>query len=72
MKKGKNMKADYWHNLWETKDIGFHMEDVNNLLLRFFPLLKLQKNSRVFIPLCGKTVDKTRGQKLGVRYLIYS
>lgn len=51
------MKADFWHNLWETNDIGFHMEDVNNFLLKFFPLLKLEKNSRVFIPLCGKSVD---------------
>lgn len=51
------MKADYWHNLWDTDDIGFHMKETNKFLLKFFSLLKLEKNSRVFIPLCGKTKD---------------
>lgn len=51
------MHADFWHNLWNTNNIGFHLENVNELLLRNFNQLKLEKNSRVFIPLCGKTVD---------------
>ncbi|NOR58677.1 MAG: thiopurine S-methyltransferase [Sulfurimonas sp.] len=51
------MQADYWHNLWETNDTGWHLDDANPFLLEFFPLLKLKAESRVFIPLCGKTLD---------------
>lgn len=51
------MKADFWHNLWETNDIGFHLEHTNPFLLEFFSELDLEDSSRIFIPLCGKTVD---------------
>jgi thiopurine S-methyltransferase len=51
------MQADYWHNLWDKKEIGWHLEDTNRLLVKHFSKLKLKKESRVFVPLCGKTVD---------------
>lgn len=51
------MEADFWHNLWDKKEIGWHMEDTNDFLVRHFSKLNLDENSRVFIPLCGKTVD---------------
>jgi thiopurine S-methyltransferase len=51
------MDVDFWHKLWETNDIGWHNEDVNKLFLKNFPQLELRNNSRIFIPLCGKTVD---------------
>ena len=51
------MDVDFWHNLWDNNNIGFHNKDVNKLFLRNFYKLELKKNSKVFIPLCGKTVD---------------
>lgn len=51
------MDAEFWHNLWDKNNIGFHLEDVHKLFLNNFNHLGLKKNSRVFIPLCGKTVD---------------
>ena len=51
------MEAEFWHKLWDTNEIGFHNEKVNELFLKNFPHLELKKNSRIFIPLCGKTVD---------------
>lgn len=51
------MKADFWHNLWETNNTGWHLDDTNPFLLEFFSQLNLKTNSRIFIPLCGKTVD---------------
>lgn len=51
------MDADFWHKLWETNEIGFHNDEVNELFLKNFPQLELKKSSRIFIPLCGKTVD---------------
>ncbi|QOY55262.1 thiopurine S-methyltransferase [Candidatus Sulfurimonas marisnigri] len=61
------MQADYWHNLWETNEIGFHQGDTNPFLLEFFSQLKLKSNSRVFIPLCGKTLDISWMLKEGYR-----
>lgn len=51
------MQADFWHKLWDTNEIGWHNNEVNELLLRNLSRLELKKNSRIFIPLCGKTVD---------------
>ncbi|CAA6799624.1 MAG: Thiopurine S-methyltransferase (EC [uncultured Sulfurovum sp.] len=51
------MEADFWHKLWETNNTGWHLDDTNPLLEEFFPQLELTRNARVFIPLCGKTLD---------------
>ncbi|CAA6809342.1 MAG: Thiopurine S-methyltransferase (EC [uncultured Sulfurovum sp.] len=51
------MEADFWHKLWETNNTGWHLDDTNPLLETFFSELQLKENSRVFIPLCGKTLD---------------
>ncbi|HHD75454.1 MAG TPA: thiopurine S-methyltransferase [Campylobacterales bacterium] len=51
------MEASFWHNLWDKKETGWHMENTNDFLVRHFSKLNLEANSRVFIPLCGKTVD---------------
>ena len=51
------MEADFWHKLWESNDTGWHLNDTNPLLEAFFSELQLKENARVFIPLCGKTLD---------------
>ena len=51
------MEADFWHNRWENELTGFHLNEVNPHLKANWSLLKLEKNSRVFVPLCGKTLD---------------
>lgn len=51
------MEASFWHNMWKTNKIGFHLHNTNQFLIDHFDTLNLEKNSRVFIPLCGKTVD---------------
>jgi thiopurine S-methyltransferase len=51
------MEADFWHNMWETNKIGFHLPDTNALLINNFSLLNIKKGSKIFIPLCGKTLD---------------
>lgn len=51
------MDANFWHQRWETNQIGFHESKVNPLLIAHFPALSLPKGSRVFVPLCGKTLD---------------
>ncbi len=51
------MDANFWHEKWEKNDIGFHKNEANQLLVSYFDRLSLVKNSRVFLPLCGKTLD---------------
>ncbi|TGL58734.1 thiopurine S-methyltransferase [Leptospira sarikeiensis] len=51
------MEADFWHQRWEKNEIAFHEPEANPLLVEYFGKLSLTKGSRVFIPLCGKTLD---------------
>ena len=51
------MDADFWHERWEENRLGFHEEEVNRGLVKHLGALGLAPNSRIFVPLCGKTVD---------------
>lgn len=51
------MEAGFWHGKWERNDIGFHEGAPNALLVKHFDALDLSPDSRVFLPLCGKTRD---------------
>eukprot|EP00917_Polyrhabdina_sp_WS-2016_P004591 GHVP01010525.1.p1 GENE.GHVP01010525.1~~GHVP01010525.1.p1 ORF type:complete len:220 (-),score=28.87 GHVP01010525.1:630-1289(-) len=63
------MNHSYWHQRWQEQRIGFHLETVNPFLERHLPSLDLPKNSRVFVPLCGKTHDMVYLFKKGYRVL---
>ncbi|PZO44133.1 MAG: thiopurine S-methyltransferase [Pseudanabaena frigida] len=51
------MDVSFWHQKWEKDDIAFHNREANSLLVKYFTELSLVKGSRVFVPLCGKTLD---------------
>jgi thiopurine S-methyltransferase len=51
------MDIDFWHARWQANQIGFHQNEINPYLVRYWPSLQLQPQSRVFVPLCGKTLD---------------
>jgi thiopurine S-methyltransferase len=51
------MDASFWYQKWETNSIAFHGSEANPLLVRYFKALALAEGSRVFLPLCGKTLD---------------
>ncbi|HEY9828095.1 MAG TPA: thiopurine S-methyltransferase [Stenomitos sp.] len=51
------MEAKFWLQRWEDNKIGFHRSDVNPVLQNYFARLSLLKGSRIFLPLCGKTLD---------------
>lgn len=51
------MDANFWHKKWQTNNIGFHGSKPNPLLVENFEALSLAQGSRVFVPLCGKTLD---------------
>lgn len=51
------MEPQFWHDRWAKNEIGFHKSEANPLLVKYFKELALAKGSRVFVPLCGKTLD---------------
>ena len=46
-----------WESRWQEDRIGFHLKEVNPYLIKFSDQLLLQNPDRVFVPLCGKTLD---------------
>lgn len=52
------MEASFWHDRWQSNNIqGFHLPAPNAALVKHWPTLKLAAGTRVFVPLCGKTLD---------------
>jgi len=51
------MDPNFWHQRWKLNEIPFHENKANPLLVKHFDTLSLAKGSRVFLPLCGKTLD---------------
>lgn len=51
------MDQNFWLKKWQTNDTPFHEKEVNPALVKYFGGLALGADSRVFIPLCGKTLD---------------
>jgi thiopurine S-methyltransferase len=51
------MEAEFWLNRWQTNQTGWHERAVNPLLITHFPSLHVPPGGRVFVPLCGKSLD---------------
>jgi len=48
---------DFWHERWRTGQTGFHQSIVHPLLERWWPSLDVPAGARVYVPLCGKSLD---------------
>jgi thiopurine S-methyltransferase len=51
------MHHEFWHERWQTGQIGFHQPEVHPFLTRWWPSLGLTPGTRVYVPLCGKSLD---------------
>lgn len=51
------MEPQFWHDRWGQNEIGFHEPAPNPLLVRYFDTLGVPAGGRIFLPLCGKTLD---------------
>jgi thiopurine S-methyltransferase len=51
------VETDFWHNRWENNLTGFHLDEVNPYLKANWTSLNLKAGARVFVPLCGKSLD---------------
>lgn len=51
------MNPDFWHERWREGQIGFHQPDFHPALLRYWPGIGIPAGGRVFVPLCGRSLD---------------
>lgn len=51
------MDKEFWFQKWSTNEIGFHQSEANALLVAHIQDMGLPKGKRLFLPLCGKTLD---------------
>ncbi|MEN8320473.1 thiopurine S-methyltransferase [Acinetobacter junii] len=51
------MKHEFWHDKWKKNEIGFHLNQPHSLLVKYIDSLNLEKSNRIFLPLCGKSLD---------------
>jgi thiopurine S-methyltransferase len=51
------VQPEFWQERWRTAQIGFHQAVIDRHLKTHWPTLKLAADSRVFVPLCGKSLD---------------
>lgn len=59
------MQADFWHERWSKREIGFHMPRPHAALADHWHTLALPAGARVFVPLAGKSLDLPRLAELG-------
>jgi len=66
------MDKEFWLERWERAEIGFHQDEVNPYLRRFWNELAVapggEASGEIFVPLCGKSLDMVwlRGQGCAV------
>ena len=52
------MGVDGWNERWKNQQIGFHKSHIHQMLEKYVDkLINNRQNLRIFIPLCGKTLD---------------
>jgi thiopurine S-methyltransferase len=63
------MQHDFWHERWQQNQIGFHNQETNPNIKKYWPELNLKPGSRVLVPLCGKSLDMLWLQSQGFEVL---
>jgi len=48
---------ELWQQSWRDRDTAFHQTIVNPHLVKFWHTLGLSATDRIFVPLCGKSLD---------------
>lgn len=51
------MRPEFWRERWASGRIGFHQSRVSQDLEQHWPDFRLGSGTRVFVPLCGKSLD---------------
>lgn len=51
------MDRTFWLERWNKQEIGFHQGDFDQALVKYWSRLNVPAGARVFVPLCGKSLD---------------
>jgi len=51
------VQHEFWQEKWTAQEIGFHNSAVHPMLAVHFGHFNLGLGSRIFVPLCGKSLD---------------
>ncbi|MEI8632856.1 thiopurine S-methyltransferase [Vibrio sp. PP-XX7] len=51
------MHGEFWHSKWAANQIGFHLDEENPFLLKYWSATSPTKSDTVLVPLCGKSED---------------
>ncbi|MGH8192300.1 MAG: thiopurine S-methyltransferase [Rhodanobacteraceae bacterium] len=51
------MEAEFWLKRWQEGRIGWHHDKPMALLEEHWPALEVPRDTRVLVPLCGKSLD---------------
>lgn len=51
------MDPNFWLRRWERGETGWHLDAINAHLQTLWPELRLAPDTRVLVPLCGKSLD---------------
>lgn len=63
------MDSEYWLQRWRDGRTGWHHDKVMPLLAKHWPTLSVAHDSRVLVPLCGKSLDMLWLAEQGLRVL---
>jgi thiopurine S-methyltransferase len=63
------MQHDFWLARWRDNMIGFHQDQASPALQRFYSQLRVAPGDRVFLPMCGKSLDMPWLEQQGQRVL---
>jgi len=63
------MELSFWQQRWQENKIGFHLDAVNPLLIKYMEKLQLGPGEQIFVPLCGKSLDLIWLAEQGYRVL---
>jgi thiopurine S-methyltransferase len=55
--RSSTMDASFWRERWQRGETGFHQSSANTDLISHWPMLSLEADTSVFVPLCGKSID---------------
>lgn len=51
------MEPEFWHQRWAAGQIGFHQDRTSPMLAAHWDACAVPPDARVFVPLCGKSLD---------------
>ena len=63
------MNKEFWLERWERSEIGFHQNEINPYLLRYWQEVRAGAGGEVFVPLCGKSLDMLWLRQQGYKVL---